>query len=174
MSNKHIWRPFLLWVYLCWYFTDVDPSTLFILIFKHLTHVNKYFGIIHLSQILYRPLFGYLFFLQSLSLFPKFRNWIIAWTFGRSGGSYNTRRFFLSRVFSLIRRFFLSQCSTVLWDRSMLLSSCMYVSNNFLTAFMITSISITLNGGSGMFILAKHKYIEQSLRALSHVLRPVS
>ena len=35
---------------------------------------------------------------------------------------------------------------------------------------MISSISITLDDGSEMFILARHKEVVQSVRALRHVL----
>ena len=57
-------------------------------------------------------------------------------------------------------------------ERSLLLGSCIYVSNSSLTAFMIPSISITLDEGSDTFILAKHKEVVRSARALSHVLLP--
>ena len=56
--------------------------------------------------------------------------------------------------------------------RSLLLGSCVYVSNSFLTAFMIPSISITLDEGSDTFILVRHQEVVRSARALSHVLRP--
>ena len=57
-------------------------------------------------------------------------------------------------------------------DRSLLLGSCIYESNSFLTAFMIPSISITLDEHSDTFILARHKEVVRPARALSCVLRP--
>ena len=47
-----------------------------------------------------------------------------------------------------------------------------FVSNSFLTAFMIPSIYITLDEGSDTFILVRHKEVVRSVRALSHELRP--
>ena len=52
---------------------------------------------------------------------------------------------------------FIPMCSVKVWRdqelRSLLLDSCIdFVSNSFLTAFMIPSLSITLNEGSDTFI----------------------
>ena len=44
-------------------------------------------------------------------------------------------------------------------ERSLLLGSCIYVSNSSLTAFMIPTISTSLDEGSDTFILARHKEV---------------
>ena len=55
--------------------------------------------------------------------------------------------------------------------RSLLLDFCIdFVSNSFLTAFLILSVSITPEEGSYTFIQARHKEVVRSEQALSHVL----
>ena len=55
----------------------------------------------------------------------------------------------------------------------MLLDFCIdIVSNSFLTALIILSVSMILGEGSDTFILARHKEVVRSVRALTHELRP--
>ena len=57
--------------------------------------------------------------------------------------------------------------------RNLLLDSYIdFVNNSFFNSFMIPSISIALDEGSDTFILARHKEVMRSARALSHELRP--
>ena len=141
-----VWKPFLLWVCVCLFFTDVAPSTWFIVIFRHLTHYIRYFGcksLIFLAQTLYGPLYGLSLFLYSLSVFQIIINWLtcFSWAFEKSGGSCN------------IRRFFLLPWSPVWRLGSLLLD----FRNSFLIAFLILSVTIRLDEGSDTFIRVRLK-----------------
>ena len=58
-----------------------------------------------------------------------------------------------------------------LWRlRSLLLDFCIdFVCNSFLIAFLILSVSITLDEGSDTFIIGRHKEVVRSAQALSRV-----